>query len=130
MIGLFMLGSMPPIDSCAPVRPPWPSRDSGGKAGYWKPKGKVLLVPNAKIGGLVVPVRNVGRMKPGGLPLSPFSSTPSVGQSRYNPNPPRTTHLPCPVGSHATPTRGLKAVMEWLNTCGTWMAEPLPTLVA
>ena len=78
---------MPPIGNCAPRMPPFSSRHgavghngdpaSGGNA---KPNGGVSLVPWTNTGGVDVPSKNVGRIRPGGLPRNSSCTFADVSQ--------------------------------------------------
>ena len=78
------------------------------------PKGGLLLFPRTKIGACaesVPPATKFGATSPGGLPRNSSWTFAWVSQLLYTPNPPRTTHSPFPVGSHATPMRGLNRLL-------------------
>src|SRR5271169_1725673 len=81
------------------------------------------------MGGAVEPsFLNVGITNPGGFPFRPFSALPSVTKSWYKPTPPRTTHLPSPLGSQAKPARGLNTQFnDWLYTLLCCFMNPFVT---
>ena len=84
-------------------------------------------MPKPKIGGAVDPsLKKVGCVQFGGLPFRMSAMLPSVIWSRYMPNPPFTTHLPLPVTSQATPTRGWKFQLSvLLSACDCTLVPPL-----
>src|SRR4051812_20438459 len=107
-VGDFKLGLMPPIGAAAPAMPPCASRHGAdgqmaepARLGNVNPKGGVLLFPCEKTGGVDEPAKNVGRIRPGGLPRKPSCTLADVSQLAYTPNPLRTTQLPSPATSHA-----------------------------
>src|SRR6266436_9059403 len=115
-VGETIFGSIPPIVKPAPGIPPAASRQgaAGHKAvpaswGNWNPNGGLLLVPWTKTGRLAgaFPEKNVGRIRPGGLPRNSSWMLAGVSQLEYIPNPPRNSQSPFPVISHAAPIRGV-----------------------
>src|SRR5579862_3019614 len=125
--GDFSSGLMPPIAKLAPTTPPCEFRPPpdcgvepvpGPKVGNVNPNGGLLLVPRTKIGACadtVPPATNVGATSPGGLPRNSSCTFACVNQLLYIPKPPRTTQSPFPVGSQATPMRGLNRLFTECN---------------
>src|SRR5579864_1424021 len=122
-LGDFNSGLIPPMAKLAPTTPPCAFRPPpdcgvgpvpGPKVGKVNPKGGLLLFPKTKIGAwadAVPPATNVGATSPGGLPRNSSCTFAWVSQLLYIPKPPRTTQSPLPVGSQATPMRGLNRLL-------------------
>src|SRR6185312_4771400 len=133
-VGDFKSGLMPPIGAAAPAIPPFASRHGAvgqiaepARLGNVNPKGGVSLFPCEKTGGVDDPAKNVGRMRPGGLPRNCSCTLADVSQLAYTPNPLRTTQLPSPVTSQAAPARGLNTLGEFWSACGVGRATPFAT---
>src|SRR4029077_13978987 len=98
------------------------------KVGNVNPNGGLLLVPRTKMGPCAVavpPAKKVGKTKPGGLPRNSSCTFAEVSQLLYIPKPPRTAQSPLPVGSQATPTRGLNRLLTE-GSRALWVALAKP----
>src|SRR5919109_1521566 len=131
-VGDFNSGLIAPIGKAAPLMPPfssrhgaWGQRAEPASGGNMNPKGGVSLVPWTKIGGVDEPSKKVGRMRRGGLPRNSSCTFACVSQFAYIPAPPRTTHVPSPVTSQATPARGLNALGDRVSAFSDGRATPL-----
>src|SRR5207253_9270042 len=129
-----MFGSIPPIDRPAPTIPPAVSRQGAvgqravpANAGNVNPNGGLLLVPGTKTGRFpgAFAAKNVGRIKPGGIPRNSSWMFAGVSQLEYIPNPPRKSQSPVPLMPHAAASRGVYAVGEPLHAICVGFATPV-----
>src|SRR5262249_32903376 len=74
-VGDLKFGLIPPIPAAAPLSPPLLSRQGAvghivepANGGYLNPKGGLLLLPWMKTGGVELPLKKVGMIRPGGFP--------------------------------------------------------------